>query len=245
MPERSYQLNVIFHGLWAFHLNANGMTAVTTDHHHHRKTAGEWAAPAFDLQPGEHALQGVRPGSERTFSAHENLMVTTDDGITKSAAPLYFIALPDAREIHSKRKFPAGPEPMFEGADVPSELPAEIAMLQVLVYDFDDPYAVTLSPLAWKPKFNADGWTANLHLFAQPDTPLMDPEHFKHAYRELAAMFALDIQPTRTVRAPLDTRTGIDGFPSIEELGLDERDSGGPQPGVSGANCEMLVVREI
>src|SRR5688572_19303639 len=68
--------------------------------------------------------------------------------------------------------------------------------------------------------------------------PLSDPEHFKHAYRELAGMFGLDIQPTRAERAPLDQKTGIAGFPPNEELGLDERVSSG----VSRSNCEMLVL---
>jgi hypothetical protein len=127
---------------------------------------------------------------------------------------------------------------MFEGSDVPSRLPPEIAMVQVLVYDFDNPRTVTLEPLCWKPKLNPDGTTSNLHLFAQPDRPLNDPEHFKRAYRELAGMFGLDIQPTRSGRAPVDKKTGVAGFPPNEELGLDERVS----PGVSGSNCEMLVL---
>ena len=237
--EQKFQLNVILHGLWALKIEANGIVASTTDDHSHVKKAGEWKIPEFDLAPGVHRLRGVRRGSDRTFNDQENLVVRKAVKRVKPQEPPYMIYLPNPREIHSKRKFKTtGRTPIFEGSDVPPSLPPEIAMIQVLVYDFDDPCKVTLKPLSWTPKLNRDRRTSNLHLFAQPEMPLNDPEHFKHAYKELAGMFGLDIEPTRSVRAPLDKKTGIAGFLPREEAGLDERVS----PGVSGSNCEMLVV---
>jgi hypothetical protein len=228
------------HGLWALRIEANGIVASTTDEPHHVKKAGQWKVPEFNLEPGEHRLKGVRRGFDCTFNDQENLVVRKAVKVLNPTQP-YMVYLPNPREIHSKRKFRTkGRKPIFEGADVPPLLPPEIAMVQVLVYEFDDPDKVTLDPLCWKPRLNRDGKTSNLHLFAQPDIPLNDPEHFKHAYKELAGMFGLDIQPTRSVTAPVDKKTGIPGFPPSEERGLDERFS----PGISGSNCEMLVLEE-
>lgn len=241
VPEKKYQLNVILHGLWALRVEANGISASTTDDPDHVKKAGQWEVPEFDLARGAHSLKGVKTNARRAFNDQENLVVRKAVRFLNPMCPSYIVHLPNPRQIHSKRKFRTkGGTPIFEGADVPSLLPPEIAMVQVLVYDFDDPNKVTLQPLRWKPKLNPDGRTSNLHLFAQPDKPLHDPEHFKHAYRELAGMFGLDIQPMRSVTAPIDKKTGIDGFPPKEERGLDERYS----PGVSGSNCEMLVLDE-
>jgi hypothetical protein len=238
-PGRQYQLNVVLHGLWALRTTATGIVASTTDEPDHVKKAGDWAVPEFNLELGAHHLRGVRSGSRRTFNDQENLVVRKAVKVLSPECRSYVINLPMAREIHSKRKFRTrGRTPMFEGSDIPALLPPEIAMLQVLVYDFDDPDQLTLHPLCWKPRLNEDGKTANLHLFAQPDKPVGDPEHFKHAYAQLARMFGLDIRPRRSGRAPLDKKTGIAGFPPQEERGLDERVA----PGVSGSNCEMLVL---
>jgi hypothetical protein len=239
VPGRRYQLNVILHGLWALRVERDGIVAWTTDEHHHVKKAGQWSAPEFDLVQGGHRLNGVRQGVARSFSDQQNLVVTKSVHVLVANRHSYAVYLPNPRAIHSLRRFRAiGRAPIFEGSDVPARLPPEIAMVNVLVYDFDDPRKVTLEPLSWRPKLNKDGGTSNLHLFAQPNEPLTDPNHFKQAYKELAGMFGLDILPTRSGRAPVDKKTGIAGFPPNEERGLDERHP----HGVSGSNCEMLVI---
>lgn len=232
-----YQLNVVFHGLWAYVVGEEGIDAYTVQDPDHVFLAGNW----LDEQPipaGDYELLGVEEGSASVFSDQENPVVRAKINMDDSATHCS-ISLPLPREIHSKRKFPTAGLAVFEGADAAGINPAEIAMVHVLVYDFEDPGSLEIDRLDWQPVMNPDERTVNLHLFAQEPSKVA-ADHYIHAYRKLAGSFGLDISPISTSNVPVDNPTGIDGLPPEQEGDLIERDLSAQ--GVSGGNCENLVI---
>jgi hypothetical protein len=250
----AFQLNVIFHGLWGIETHKEGIRAITVDTMHHVTMAGNWKDP-MPLKDGDHELIGVAGATPMTFEVRQNFVVkgasVTED---KAKRVKVTINLPYPRDIRSIRRIQTHCDTFFAGPDAPPT-PREIAIVQVLIYEVQDPGAIRLTGLDWTPPTPNHAAAINLHIFAEPpsaevakkivlrDLEHTGPPHFEVAFKLLAEAFGLDITAVRTGQSEPDDY-GIRGLTPEDTIGLHERPSSphSGMPAASPINCEMLII---
>ena len=248
-----FQLNVVFHGLWAIETHKRGIRAITVKTMHHVTRAGNWQNP-MDLPEGKYQLEGVRDATPMTFEVRQNLVVKNislkEDRANKVKVT---IDLSYPRDIRSIRRIQTHSDTFFTGPDAPTT-PREISIVQVLIYQVDDPAAIRLVPLKWIPPEPQAG-TVNLHIFSEPPSAQAtaeiarhdrthpgEPPHFEVAFRQLADAFGLRITAVRTGQAEPDDH-GVRGLIPQDTIGLHERPlSHIGMQATSPVNCEMLII---
>lgn len=232
------QLNVVFHGLWAFETtNAGPIIAYTPILTHdigtHEFVAGSVLSNVKLAEGERHYLSGVddMPHKDFDFTEEDNVIVCnkpfTDDGKAFCSVELHPPAV-----IKSVRLVPVTSTQPFEGEDGKDLHPVRVAMVQVFIYYVKDPEKVSLEPIQVNPTHKEGAW--NLHLYAQPTNRLPE-DHAKNAYKAMAAMFGLNIIPIEPLFAPISD-PHIMGLKANDMLGLDELGHG------SGSNCDGLIV---
>ena len=253
-PNGKRQLNVVFHGLWAWESRQDKILAHTPIDHEHKFPAGSFVNNE-ELKPQKHTLTGVDAGNVNTFDPAQNVMVAGKPFVNANKRHCV-VELPLPRDIRSVRRVPVRNEKPFGGNDGQNLVPKEVTMVQILIYDADDVDAVRLEPSAIRVGLNPDGQTANLHLFAQPPGGRHShPGGAERAYENMALMFGLDITPLENLFVEATVDPGVLGLTASDLLLLGEappsaaaaasapHSSHGPALlGVSGSNCDGLVV---
>lgn len=234
------QLNVVFHGLWAFETQAGKIIAHTVVDREHKIMAGDFD-PQYDLRQGEtYTLTGVEAGDKNTFTEKHNVMVHCKP-LRNTSQRFCQVDLPLPCDIKSVRRVivPECQKP-FEGQHGRDLSPEQVAMVQVFIYMAKDIEKVHLKPLPWEAKLDRDR-TVNLHVYAQPDKKVK-PGHAEQAYKRLAYMFGLDIVPAIELFVNVSNPC-INGLDKEHLKGLMERSR--PVMGASGSNCDSLVVNNV
>jgi hypothetical protein len=244
--SRTFQLNVVFHGLWAFETKRHGILAHTTKTPHHVFQGGNLGGPMYDLQSGVNYKLVVRPdkGDDKDFEEDENV-VLRNKPLADSRERFCTVWLPPATFIQSERKVPVVKK-SFAGCDGSKLEPRQVSMVQVFVYQHLE-HARIRRLRAWKPDIQPDD-TADLHFRAEPQTRDVPCLHSIQSYVQLAEMFGLEIVPVRELfikaKAPDPPIKGLDQ--ADMELLVEPNDSpgiGDQRPmGLSGSNCDSLVI---
>jgi hypothetical protein len=249
------QLNIVFHGLWAFETTKEGpIIAYTPYVEHHTFKAGTLKNNVDLVRSAQHVLQSVpsqtMPHSD--FTLEENVYVSgafddkkgdlfckvkldRPDEIRSVRLVDVKAAISEAAKKPRKKDDPPFIPKAFLGKDGEQLNPAYVAMVQVVIYDdVKTPETVSLEPAGAKPTQSDTGpW--NLHIFAQPNLP---GEGSPHHYEVMARMFGLEIMPNPEVEIfAAASNPHITGLTKNDVLGLDEI-----YQEVSGSNCDGLLI---
>jgi hypothetical protein len=235
--ECPFQLNVVFHGLWAFETMRGGILAHTVKDHQHVITAGDHDVRMYDLEPGRNYKLDVKPqtGHDVDFDLKQNIVVS-DKPLRDSRKRFCTVWLPPANLIQSERRVLVS-EKAFAGADGSQLDPCAVSMVQVFIYE--EITCARLKRHRWEYKVDEKTKSADLHIHAEP-AEKVDCFHPVRAYKRLAEMFGLEIIPIRELfveaSKPQPPITGLD----VEDMkSLHE---GVAMLGGSGSNCDSLVI---
>ena len=254
-PDGIQQLNVIFHGLFAYVLDDLHVNVIAPNIREHHYLAGEWMQETR-LEAGiSYALHGV--SGAFTMPQPDRGLNAVVPGFTKiDRAPdkvFCSFCLPFPCYLYHLRVVPA-PDPtnpaFFSGSDAPNPAPGSLAMIQVFNYTFKDASRVRLYPsVPWVPttqRFSSASYT-NLHIWAEPICN-MDINHVIPAFETLASVFSgLDLHVDQGAKSKPDSDpTAAPGVSGYETKTLGERcpmartsrDSGATDP----RNCHGLFV---
>ena len=243
----TFQLNVVFHGLWGFETTDTEILAHTVKDDMHVYKAGDYKpgdpdSPKIPLGEGKQYDLKVDKGYEKAFKLSHNVLLWNKRENNFDDRHCV-VRLPHAKEIKSVRLAEAPYQP-FLGRDG-SQLHAENAALaQVFIYDTS---GASLwedgTDLKWIPDVDRKYDAADLHFFSQPVSEDAKCFHVIRAYNNLAKLFKLEIIPVTALWAE-PTDPGIKGLTKYDTLELREKpeDFGPSMLGSSGSNCDSLVI---
>ena len=264
------RINLIFHGLFTFVLTDNGISVLTPNNDEHKYCY--LGRGGYVPMWGQYSLKGVnstnptKPNPDLTFNAvvtakNCGFDVSDVDKDKKSVCTLG-LPLPNKKSDMAPLRF--APADLFYvyGKYAPVTAKA-FPMIQVLSYDVDPMNAsnVTLertSPSnyykSWKPYLGSGSKVENLHIFAEPDSDVLDC-HAELAFSSMVSMIHANVadmlvrlKPSTTppgLPPPTDP-TNVDGLTADEESTLEERQrqikEKNPTGGIRIVNCMNLIV---
>jgi hypothetical protein len=257
MSNNTLSLNVIFHGLCVFVARKTGLEVLLPDlSPEHVFRAGVWLAETNIQRGATLTLEGVAPGNA-IFERRKNLMVLpekSDHFPRSSAVPYATIALPRPGKIYSLR-----PVVLTPGVDLIGSASSAVYLrddgkvwqstVQALHYDVRNENRLALANHRWIPAF-VNG-VANLHIFAEPETP-QPIGHSITEFGEGSAMFqGLDLRRARASIVPefdaKDLPPGIcseeleDLIPRTKRMGfLGRYKTSGEDPGLAWDDQDLF-----
>src|SRR6185295_1845712 len=145
-PNGKRQLNVVFHGLWAWEVQPDRILAHTPIEPEHEIAVGDFSEQT-PIPAGTHCvLIGVDAGHANAFVPQQNVVVSNRP-FTDVSKRHCVIELPLPQDIRSLRRVHVSTKQPFSGRDGARLHPAEVTMVQVLIYEFDCLGGVALKPL--------------------------------------------------------------------------------------------------
>jgi hypothetical protein len=227
------QINVVFHGTFAFINWGTSIEVLVPDVMHHVYKAGTWEKEV-DVEPDTtYNLAGVTV--ENTVPPLEDLGIAVVKGKRKIRRDEDLIAftvmLPPPFQFAGKRCFERSDgKSVFVGDDaIPDTKDRKsYATTHVVSYHCDDPEEVQLLGLDWTPEPDDDG-NVNLHIFAEPaDAEMLDDGHVHNSFRETMHLFNANLGLRRQKNATFDEcdcpdTVVIDGLPVEQEQSLAAR----------------------
>ena len=248
---RPYKAYVIFHGLWAFESRKDRILAHTPFIAEHRVCAGYFedvgGVPAdrtVSLSPCHCRVTGVTPGKKTKFEGGKNVVVPDADFLSKFADRRFArIDLGTVKDVRSVRNVKVEPPPVnpFAGEDGEKLRPANVSMVQVFIYDIEDPTTLGLTSSKAKPHIDPVKRIAKLHVYAEPDT-MGHRFHALVSYARLAEMFGLEILPI----APLFTPASDENIEGLDIRDMKTLLEMGKMHAIGAVskdeNCDALVI---
>jgi len=254
VPNGKRQLNVVFHGLWAWEATGKNLFAHTPIEPEHQILVGDFTEQLEIPKDTNCVLDGVDAGQNNSFLEKLNLIVP-DQSLAPDPKRHCVIQLPLPADVRSVRTVPVKTDQPFDGDDGKNLRPNAVSMVQVFIYELDHLDSVTLKPLTPPLRIKLGEQTANLHFFAQPPKGHHQSiEDSKAAYRKMAAMFGLDVTPVEALFVGVSD-PNIPGMTEddLRLLGEDMFMAPAPHPHgrgfalprpmfESGSNCDGLVI---
>lgn len=248
-PTHAY-LNVILHGLFIVNLEEQYIELLTPDIPEHQYAAGSWDRDelVYLSRGGSYRLTGVdinEAPPDLTNIPNMVLSKSTHGFDIYRNYSRHIVRLPFPAKIKFLRilhkKDNIYPTPGNTDATIYC-----FSLCPVLVYkvwDLNQARLVAKPPLpkSWKPKFEEETGTANLHIWAEP-TKKQPTSHAQKAFDRLSDL----IQPIHLYLGtndgvPLDRDPGVLGVSREEEQGWTEWASGGETSYPS--NCAVTFTR--
>jgi len=244
---RSGTLNVISHGTKAILLDGT-IRYIIPDVDDYSIVAGTFLGEQPLKKGSSYRLQGVKPasGPEARISTGANIFLV-GVSLQPNAAVFCELDLPIPASFRSVRStdikpgwFPT-PPPSFQFA-------AQIALVHVLSYDFDDAASLAIldrdnAKFSWEPEFDSTTKTVNLHVYSDP---LGDALPKVPAFTTLTTLFGqkvpLDLSAVGSFVPPPTVYPEIRGLEN--PLELQEYSNSRPQPAATKPpySCTTLVV---
>jgi hypothetical protein len=267
------RINLVFHGLFTFVIKATGIQAITPPNDDHKFCY--LGRSGYVSMGDQYWLEGAKvstPTQPNPDTKTNAVMIAKDCGFTTDDVDLgqtraFLISLPrlnSPKDMAPLRGIPIGSiyiNGTYKPKDYKPGDPITYPMIQVISYDVDPASADKVilrsnSPSSfpsWQPYLGSGAEIENLHIFAEPGTPVSDC-HAQTAFGSMAAMIHpkmgdLLIRRKVTASAPKpDQDTGIDGISPEEENTLQERNQilpvgAKPEGGIRVVNCMNLIVQ--
>jgi hypothetical protein len=222
-------LNVIFHGLFAFVVWSDHIEVLAPQVDDHAYKAGSWGNEVRLKEGKIYELTGVRPASAvPAIDPTTNVVLDKVDNIKREQSNLFCsIKFPLPAAIKSLRRLSAADSSKMFGGNAAAHLQCrQVPLLEVFVYPIDSLKNLSLgNDLPWQPSMNGDK-TVNLHVWAEPEAMLspMPGAHSMKAFNQLMALFPdLDLKLNSSGKAPPEAQTNIRGMSVVEQKTLRER----------------------
>jgi hypothetical protein len=240
------QLNVVFHGTFAF-VNWGTSVEVLVPHvMDHVYKAGTWEKEV-DVDPDTtYNLVGV--AAETAVPPLQDLGIAVVNGKRKIRRDEDLIAftvmLPPPFQFAAKRCFKRSDgKSVFVGDDgtAGTKNSKTYATTHIMSYHCTDPEELRLLGLDWTPEPDDDG-NINLHIFAEPDDAEMVEEgHVRNSFHETMHLFHAKLRLRGQKNATFEecacpTAVVVDGLPAEQEQSLIERKALFGE-GTDPANC--------
>jgi hypothetical protein len=167
-------LNVIFHGTCAFLLDGS-VRSVIPDVENYTIVAGTFLKERPLEKGARYRLKGVNPatGPAARIATGDNIFLV---GVSLQPHADVFceLDLPYPTSFRSVRCMDID-KAWFPDPPPALKFSTELALVHVLIYDFDDPASLVLLDKAnnrfpWEPQFNRHTRTVNLHVYSDPKT---------------------------------------------------------------------------
>ena len=227
-------LNVVFHGTFAFVDRGTTVAAIVPSVMSHVYKAGTWLHET-DLRAGTtYTLQGVSAADKAPDLADLGMPVLSGKRSIRANSNQVFcsIVLPPPVQFVGRRCFsPRNGETVFEGSDgtLATRQMTSYAETHVLIYPCPNADQVSLAKLNWKPPANQA--IVNLHIFAEPGSPMDMPgnSHIINSFATLMQVMHGNLAIRKTVEnggfilTDCPNSQPVPGLPAQEEEGLVER----------------------
>lgn len=248
------QLNVVFHGLFAYIINHDHIEVLAPQVDEHAYKAGTWGKEFRLKETAVYQLQGIHAEKNAPpLDVRNNLVLKNITTIDRSPAKLFcsFI-LPLPKQIVGLRMVQSAPQrPIFLGSAAAQLKTTAVPLIQTFIYQIDDVRRLRLNDSGWQPEI-INQQVVNLHIWAEPDVEMaeLSTTHAVQGFSQLLALFpGVDLQLAFSTGAAPDTKTQVLSLNGWEERTLIERYQllFPPAPkrkkkGAEIANCIGLVV---
>jgi hypothetical protein len=252
IEDRRLTLNLVLHGLFVLHFKDTHIELLTPEVHDHIYRAGNWDFnQTYGLNKGdEYALRGVKHMPSAPIITSSCNVEYSEEKFKFTVHPeksYLKVWLPFPEELKLLRCSPDHKE-LYKSAckdqNEPGTEPVNnLSLCQVLIYRVPDYRELALAGTKWKPKIDRSTYTANLHLWAEPENRLT-PCHALAAYSKLDELLdPLHLRLGFYSTVPLDRDTGVWGLPPEQEQGWSDWASGGGE-GAYPTNCCAVMVRK-
>ena len=245
---RGGTLNVILHGTCAFLLDGS-VRAVIPDVENYTIVAGTFLKERPLQKGARYRLKGVRPvaGPAARIATGDNIFLV---GVSLQPHADIFceLDLPLPASFRSLRPMDIDPA-WFPDPPPALKFSGELALVHVLIYDFDDPEALVLLDKAnnrfpWEPKFDHRTKTVNLHVYSDPqaNAPLDKVPAFTRLVDLFGLTVPLDLAAVGPFVSPPSVYPEIRGLEEPQEL-LDYSTSHpAPEQQTPPYHCTQLIV---
>lgn len=224
------QLNVVFHGMFAFVVFPDHIEAIAPDISDHVYKAGAWAHEMRLGQGVSYSLSGVSTDAPPVaLDPASQVVLSGVSKINTSSSTVFCVLnlpMPD-KIVGLRRAKPAPGRPVFAGKAAGTIRATSFPLLETFVYRISDMQKLGLGhAFEWQPEITSQG-TVNLHIWAEPEVN-MDPEeqaaHPSNAFNRLMALFpGIDLRIEFGVGTAPDATTNVRGLEPWEESTLLER----------------------